>query len=90
MSFLKTTNSFEKNLKKCQKRDRDRSKLEYMVRTAIANKESLPPKYRNHKLIGNYKDLSECHIEPDWFLIYQIKNNTLYLLVTGSYAELFR
>ena len=88
MYLIKTTNIFEKDLTKMKKRGKDLSKLEYVVKL-LANNETLPYQYKNHKLIGNYKDLLECHIEPDWLLIYQIKNETLYLIKTGSHSDLF-
>ena len=59
----------------------------------LAFKEELAPKYRNHKLIDykNYKNCYECHIRPDWLLIYQYNDNELLLLLmnTGSHSELF-
>ena len=57
----------------------------------LANGEILEAKYRDHALTGNYKDSRECHIEPDWLLIYEIKNETLVLLLSrvGSHSELF-
>jgi mRNA interferase YafQ len=85
---IKTTNIFEKDLTKMKKRGKDLSKLEYVVKL-LANNQILPYKYKNHKLTGNYKDLLECHIEPDWLLIYQIRNDTLYLIKTGSHSDLF-
>lgn len=58
----------------------------------LANGEILEAKYRDHALTGNYKDSRECHIEPDWLLIYEIKNETLVLMVSrvGSHSELFK
>lgn len=58
----------------------------------LANGEILEAKYRDHALIGNYKDSRECHIEPDWLLIYEIKNETLVLMLSrvGSHSELFK
>ena len=60
----------------------------------LANGEELDSKYRNHKLINDkiFKDCFECHIEPDWLLIYKYKNNELILLLfaTGSHSELFK
>lgn len=58
----------------------------------LANGEILEAKYRDHALTGNYKDSRECHIEPDWLLIYEIKNETLVLMLSrvGSHSELFK
>ncbi len=71
-----------------QKRGKDLLKLQFVIRT-LADGKLLPNRFRNHKLTGNYKDLSECHVEPDWLLIYEIKNNILYLVRTGTHSDLF-
>jgi mRNA interferase YafQ len=59
----------------------------------LSIKEELDPKYRNHKLIDNkyYKDCFECHIKPDWLLVYQYIDDKLLLLLinTGSHSEIF-
>jgi len=59
--------------------------------TMIANKSPLPAKYKAHKLSGDYKDCWECHINPDWLLIWQIDevNNVLILIRTGTHSDLF-
>ena len=49
----------------------------------------LPPKNKDHPLLGNYTGNRECHITPDWLLIYRINNNELYLVRTGTHADLF-
>lgn len=57
----------------------------------IAEQQLLPPKYKDHKLIGNYSGCRECHITPDWLLIYEISNEELilYLTRTGTHSDLF-
>lgn len=55
----------------------------------LAHGESLDPKYRDHELTGNYKGKRECHITPDWLLIYEQTENQLVLYRTGSHSELF-
>ena len=50
----------------------------------------LPPKYRDHGLTGNWKGFRECHIKPDWLLIYEKSDHLLVLARTGSHSELFR
>ena len=68
------------------------SKLETVI-TLLSNEQSLPEKYRDHALTNsrNYKDMRECHIEPDWLLIYKIMKKTLILSLirTGSHSDLF-
>ncbi len=61
------------------------------VITILANGDRLPDKYRDHELQGNYKGYRECHIEPDWLLIYKISSNILVLSLvrTGSHSRLF-
>lgn len=83
---------FKKSLRKVLKQGKDINKLLYLVEL-IASEEELPPKYKNHKLKDDkfYKNCSECHIEPDWLLIYEYINDKLILLLvdTGSHSELF-
>ena len=87
------TSNFKKQYKKIKKQGKNLDKL-YEIIERLANGEELDPKYKNHNLINNkkYKDCKECHIEPDWLLIYQIKDAELILLLfgTGSHSELFR
>ena len=87
--LIKTTKAFEKDLTRMQKRGKDLSKLEYIIKL-LANKDILQAKYRDHKLSGNYQNLRECHIEPDWLLIYENQNNILYLARTGTHSDLFK
>lgn len=86
------TNKFKRQYKKIKKQEKDLTKL-YKTIEKIANKEKLELKFNNHNLINNkiYKNCKECHIEPDWLLIYQINDNKLILLLiaTGSHSELF-
>lgn len=58
----------------------------------LANGETLEPKYRDHDLTGNYKGCRECHIAPDWLLVYEVVEDVLVLMLyrTGSHSELFR
>lgn len=84
------TNQFKRDLKKAKKQNKNLDRL-FEVVEKLANGEILEAKYRDHALTGNYKDSRECHIEPDWLLIYEIKNETLVLLLSrvGSHSELF-
>ncbi len=83
---------FKKSLKKIKKQNKSIDELLDVI-DLLALKEELDPKYRNHKLIDdkNYKNCMECHIRPDWLLIYQYKDNELLLLLmdTGSHSDLF-
>lgn len=73
-----------------KKRGKDMEKLVHVL-SILASGEQLPIQYRDHSLAGNLQDFRECHIEPDWLLMYQIYEDTLILLATatGSYADLF-
>ena len=84
------TTKFKKDLKKASKRNLKIEKLEKVI-DIIANGEMLSEKYRDHELSGNYSGCRECHIEPDWLLIYEIHNDKLILILTrtGTHADLF-
>ena len=86
------TSDFKKQLKKIVKQGKDTSLLLEIV-TRLANYEELDPKYKNHHLINDktYRDCMECHLKPDWLLVYKYINDNLVLLLvtTGSHSELF-
>ncbi len=88
MLKLVTTNLFEKNLKKMLKRGKDKEKLRVVIEQ-LAAREPLPSKYKDHLLIGNWQGFRECHIEPDWLLIYQTTDEELLLTDIGTHADLF-
>lgn len=73
-----------------KKRGKDLEKLKYVV-NELANQCPLDEKYRDHELTGNYRNFRECHIEPDWLLIYRIEKGelTLALVRTGTHSDLF-
>ena len=83
------TSAFKKDYKKLSSQDKEEVK-KIIIR--LANNEVLDPKYKDHKLIGKYKDCKECHIKPDLLLIYRIDANILELALvrTGNHSELFR
>ena len=87
------SNKFKKDLKKVLKQGKDIKKLKDVI-DKLAIKEELDPKYRNHNLMNNkhFKNCKECHIEPDWLLVYQYNDNDLILLLinTGSHSEILK
>lgn len=89
---IKYTTNFKKDYRKLLKQGRDINKLKFVV-GELANGNKLDLKYKNHLLINSkyYKNCGECHIEPDWLLIYKYGNDELILLLvaTGSHSELF-
>ena len=90
MYKIRPSTKFQKELKKVQKRGYDISLLTTVL-NILANGESLPQKYKDHNLSGNYKGCRECHITPDWLLIYEILDDELilYLTRTGTHSDLF-
>ena len=84
------SNKFKKDLKLAIKIGYDISLLEIIVNT-LASGKKLPAKNKDHALSGNYNNCRECHITPDWLLIYEISENELilYLTRTGSHSDLF-
>lgn len=80
----------KKDAKLMQKRGKDMSKL-VMVLDLLASGIELSKKYKDHQLTGNLHDFRECHIEPDWLLMYQIFENELILsaTATGTHSDLF-
>ncbi len=85
------TTNFKRQLKKILKQGKD-AKLLLEVVTKLANLEELDPKYKNHNLINDntYRDCSECHLKPDWLLVYKYIDDKLVLLLiaTGSHSEI--
>ena len=90
MYKIRPSTKFQKDLKKVQKRGYDISLLTTVL-NILANGESLPQKYKDHNLSGNYKGCRECHITPDWLLIYEILDDELilYLTRTGTHSDVF-
>ena len=84
------TNQFKRDLKLAKKQNKNLDKL-FEVIDVLANGGTLDEKYRDHDLSGNYKGTRECHIEPDWLLVYKVYRDTLILKLirTGSHSDLF-
>ena len=85
------TNQFKKDLKLAQKQKKNLDKL-FDVIDILANGGILDVKYKDHELTRNYKGTRECHVEPDWLLIYEIRDEVLVLMLyrLGTHSELFR
>jgi len=88
---VKFTNQFKKDLKLAKKRNKDLDKL-FEVVNILADGGTLDARYRDHDLSGNYKGTRECHIEPDWLLVYEIRDEVLVLMLyrLGTHSELFK
>lgn len=91
MLRIKYHKSFKKDVKMIKKRGLHVEKLNQVI-TLLANEIPLPEEYQDHLLKGNYVGYRECHIEPDWLLIYKTEHNllTLTLTHTGTHSDLFR
>lgn len=83
------TTKFNKDLIKAAKRGKDLNKIKRIV-TLLSEREKLDIKYKDHNLSGNYSGRRECHIEPDWLLIYKIDGNQIIFERTGTHSDLFR
>lgn len=89
MLNIKVTAKFKKDVKRCNKQGLPITQLKLVIHELEQN-HSLPSSFKNHALDGNYSNYLECHIKPDWLLIYQVNQTTLALIRTGSHAELFK
>ena len=91
MSYsIETTRRFDKSLKRCIKRGLDLSKFKECV-GILSTEGKLPIQYRPHKLSGQFKGAWECHIEPDWLLVWEQNDTELTLLMieTGTHSDIF-
>lgn len=79
---------FKKDLKKLKSSNRDEDELIAVI-DLLTHQKTLPEKYLDHALIGNYLGCRDCHIRPDWVLIYELSETKLILHRTGSHSELF-
>lgn len=89
MLKIKTTKRFEKDLKLIKKRGYNLQLLNKVLKELVAENK-LNSKYQDHALVGNMKGFRECHISPDWLLIYSINKEHLILVLsrTGSHSDL--
>lgn len=84
------SNQFKRDLKLSQKRGYNLDLLNEIV-DKLANQESLEEKYKDHALTGKYRGFRECHIEPDWLLVYRINEDEIFLYLSriGTHSDLF-
>lgn len=88
MKVIRHTKQFEKDIKRMRKSGKKIDKLKDAMRL-IASEEQMPIKYKNHQLSGEFEDCMECHIEPDWLLVYKIFPNHILFERTGTHSQLF-
>ncbi len=88
---IRRTSQFKKDVKRQRKRGKDFKEFKELVNKIVTGI-PLPSIHRDHQLLGNYKEFKgvrECHVEPDWLLIYLRAKNELILIRTGTHADLF-
>lgn len=79
---------FKRDVKLAERRGKDMAKLRELI-VLLAEGGPLPSRYRDHALGGDWKNFRDCHIEPDWLLLYKVDGNDLYLVRTGTHSDLF-
>jgi mRNA interferase YafQ len=89
MKAIYETSQFRKDFKKIKKQGKQIEKLKEIVRW-LAEGKPLEPRHLDHALIGPLKGSRDCHVEPDWLLIYRIDDGSLYLERTGSHSDIFK
>ena len=88
MRAISRTSQFKRDVKRMQRRGKDLEKLKRVLDSLVKG-ERLAPEYRDHVLVGQYKGTRECHLEPDWLLIYELAESEIVLIRTGSHSDLF-
>jgi mRNA interferase YafQ len=89
MKKVSQTRQFARDLKRVTKRGKNLGKLKRIV-SLLAKEEPLEARHRDHTLTGNLKHYRDCHIEPDWLLIYTVDDESLRLERTGTHSDLFK
>jgi mRNA interferase YafQ len=89
MKTFRRTHQFRRDVKRMQRQGREVEKLRRVLE-ALVKGDPLAASYRDHVLVGQYKGTRECHIEPDWLLIYEWAEAEIVLIRTGSHSDLFR
>ena len=88
MKTVRRTSQFKQDARRMERRGKDFGLFKEIVRNLIAE-QALDLKYRDHALLGQYQGTRECHIEPDWLLVYELTQQEVVLIRTGSHADLF-
>lgn len=89
MRTILYSGQFKKDFKRMEKRGSDMKKLRAVIEK-LANEEELETRFKDHSLHGNFSSARDCHISPDWVLIYAIVGNELRLIRTGTHSDLFK
>ncbi len=83
-----TSKPFERDAKRARARGKDMARLVAVV-DALRNRRGLPARHRDHALVGDWRGYRECHIQPDWLLIYRLDDEAVHLARTGTHSDLF-
>lgn len=89
MKAIRQTSRFRKDVKRIKKRGKDFTEFKRVIEKLAAG-EQLDERYKDHVLVGPWKGVRDCHIEPDWLLLYQVDDNELILIRTGTHSDLFK
>ena len=89
MKDMVWTTSFKKDFKRMMKRGKSAEAIKLVIQL-LAMEETLDAKYKDHALVGDYAGTRECHIEPDWLLIYQPRVDDIVMVRTGTHSDLFK
>jgi len=89
MSRIFQTSQFKRDVKRLKKRGKNLQKLTEII-TGLAEGSSLEEKHRDHALTGRWSGSRDCHIEPDWILVYRTEGDVLYLERSGSHSDIFK
>ena len=88
MLNIEYSGQFKRDLKKAKKRKKDLDKIKECIKLLV-NEDTLPDRYLDHALSGNWKGCRDLHIEPDWLLIYRIEGDLIRFERTGTHSDLF-
>ena len=88
MRNLISATQFQRDVKLAERRGKDMAKLQELI-VLLSAGAPLPPRYKDHSLGGEWRHFRDCHIEPDWPLIYKVDGDDLYLVRTGTHSDLF-
>ena len=88
MLSVQQSHHFKRDIKKASKQNKNLKELQSVIEL-LMQKKALPAQYQDHRLVGDYHGYRECHLKPDWLLIYQVDHQCLELARLGSHSELF-
>jgi len=88
MKAIRRTSQFKRDVRRLQRQGKDVAKLKKVLEDLVEG-QGLPADYRDHVLVGQYRGTRECHLEPEWLLIYELADSEIVLIRTGSHSDLF-